>query len=341
MPRNVIHKRQDLIVAPEVLAVAKTRYAALEEFIRLTGRGKTSSRHRSDLALDLARRLEISLSTFYRLLARYSERGTVDALIPRTTAGMTCRRRLSKTAEAIIAKEIAEFYKTRERPRISDVVDRIRAHCHKEGVKRPHENTIRARIAALPRDEVHGARYGSRSAKEKFSPITGRFEADHPLQTIQIDHTKVDLMLVDENSGQPIGRPWLTLAIDIFTRMVVGFYLSFDPPSATSLAICLAVSVMDKSSWLTSLGIKGEWPVQGIPEIIHVDNGKEFHSRPFETACERYAISIQHRPPRTPHYGGHIERLIGTLMGAVHALPGTTFSSVAEKNNYDSEQRPP
>ena len=36
------------------------------------------------------------------------------------------------------------------------------------------------------------------------------------------------------------------------------------------------------------------------------------------------------RPPGTPHFGGHIERLIGTQMGAVHLLPGTTFSNPPE-----------
>jgi len=28
----------------------------------------------------------------------------------------------------------------------------------------------------------------------------------------------------------PLKRPWLTLAIDVFTRMIVGFHLSMDPP---------------------------------------------------------------------------------------------------------------
>jgi putative transposase len=40
----------------------------------------------------------------------------------------------------------------------------------------------------------------------------------------------------------------------------------------------------------------------------------------------------------TPHFGGHIEELIGTTMGAVHLLPGTTFSNVAEKGAYSSEK---
>lgn len=55
--------------------------------------------------------------------------------------------------------------------------------------------------------------------------------------------------------------------------------------------------------------------------------------------CREYGIGMQFRPPATPHFGGHIERLIGTMMGEVHLLPGTTFSNVAEKRGYDAEAR--
>lgn len=45
---------------------------------------------------------------------------------------------------------------------------------------------------------------------------------------------------------------------------------------------------------------------------------------------------LQYRPIGAPHYGGHIERLIGTMMGAVHLLPGSTFSSIKDRGDYDS-----
>jgi putative transposase len=53
--------------------------------------------------------------------------------------------------------------------------------------------------------------------------------------------------------------------------------------------------------------------------------------------CEQYGITIDYRPVRTPHYGGHIERLIGTMMGKVHLLPGTTFSNVRSKGDNKPE----
>ena len=59
-------------------------------------------------------------------------------------------------------------------------------------------------------------------------------------------------------------------------------------------------------------------------------------SRALQRGAEEYGVSLIHRPVATPHYGGHIERLIGTMMGAVHLLPGTTFSDIESRGDYDS-----
>jgi len=55
---------------------------------------------------------------------------------------------------------------------------------------------------------------------------------------------------------------------------------------------------------------------------LHLDNAKEFRSEALRRGCEQYGIAIDYRPVRTPHYGGHIERLIGTMMEKVHLLGG-------------------
>ena len=69
--------------------------------------------------------------------------------------------------------------------------------------------------------------------------------------------------------------------------------------------------------------------------MIGVDNGSDFKSATFRRACENEGIRVEFRPPGRPHYGGHIERLMGTMMKDVRALPGTTFSSVAERGRQD------
>ena len=122
--------------------------------------------------------------------------------------------------------------------------------------------------------------------------------------------------------------------------MVAGFHVSLWSPSTISLSLALSQAVLPKTSWLADRELQTlNWPVHGLPRTIHVDNAKEFHAEALVRGCQEYGIRLDHRPPARPHFGGHIERLIGTMMGAVHLLPGTTFSSVSEKGSYASEER--
>jgi putative transposase len=130
----------------------------------------------------------------------------------------------------------------------------------------------------------------------------------------------------------------LTLAIDVASRMVAGFYLSLEAPSAASVALAIQHVVTPKSEWLAARGLKGDWPVSGLPDVIHIDNAREFRSRALARGAAEYGVSLVHRPVAAPHYGGHIERLIGTMMGAVHLLPGTTFGNIAGRGAYDPEK---
>jgi len=158
------------------------------------------------------------------------------------------------------------------------------------------------------------------------------------MDVVQIDHTAVDVIVVDERERLPIGRPWLSLAIDVATRVVPGFCVSLEPPSLISVALVLTHAVLPKDSWLADRELRVPWPVAGLPEVLHFDNGPEFHAESLSRAAQEYGIRLEYRPLGRPHYGGHIERLIGTTMGAVHLLPGATFSNVAEKGDYPSEK---
>ncbi|WP_411726314.1 transposase [Methyloglobulus sp.] len=179
--------------------------------------------------------------------------------------------------------------------------------------------------------------YGERHPEAK--PIYGKTPvSDTPLGWIQIDHTTVDLIIVDPIDRLPIGRPWITIAIDVFSRCIAGFYLSLEAPSATGVGFCLTMVVSDKQTWLEQRGIDASWPIVGKPCRIGVDNASEFHSAAFERGCKQHGIEIEWRPPGQPHFGGIVERVIGTLMTLTHELPGTTFSNPNHRGDYDSDQ---
>lgn len=180
-------------------------------------------------------------------------------------------------------------------------------------------------------------RYSAKVAREKLGALPSRFEgASAPHALVQIDHTKGDVVLLDEETRLPIGRPWLTFVEDIYSRMILGFYVSLDPPSALSVGLAIAHAVLPKDSWLAEHGIDLVWPCQGLLGCVYVDSGLDLNGSLMKRGCQEYGIDLQNRPLGQPDFGGHIERLIGTLMRKTHELPGTTYSSVAEKGDYDA-----
>jgi putative transposase len=230
------------------------------------------------------------------------------------------------------------MYLTNQRFTAKAVASQVRQTCELLALKTsPHPNTVRNRIRALNAQMVARRRQGPRAA-DKLNAHPGVYdEAKWPLAVIQIDHTSLDVILVDDTHRQPIGRPWITMAIDVYSRMVTGYYVSLDPTGNLSTGMCIAHSILPKDKWLEQHGIAGHWPCWGFMDRIHTDNAKEFRGHMILRACQEYGIDLQFRPVRQPRYGGHIERLLGTLLKKTHELPGTTFSNTSERGEYDAE----
>ncbi len=286
----------------------------------------------------IARQYKVHTATLYKWLRTFQSAGNVSALVSDKRGRKKGTRLLQEPQEQLIQSVIEDEFLTKQRKNPQVVIDEVNRRARLAKVAAPHANTIRKRVAALPTAETLRRRGHKEIARNAYEPIKGEFPgADFPLAVVQIDHTPCDIILVDETHRKPIGRPWLTVAIDVFSRMIVGFYLTFEKPSATSVAMCVAQAICAKRNYLAELDINGEWPVWGSMTVIHVDNAKEFRGAVLERGCEEYHIDLQWRPVLRPHYGGHIERLVGTLTAEHHKLPGTTFSNTAKRKGYNSE----
>lgn len=290
-----------------------------------------------ELVNSIARENNIGTSTVYRWLKLYDASGLVSSLAGIKRTGGSGKSRLTMLQEDIVSNKIHSIYLNSSRKSITRTIREIQLACDDLSIPSPHANTIRNRIKDISDEEKIRKRFGIQEAKYKFEPIKGKFPgADYPLAVVQIDHTPVDIILVDEHDRKPLQRPWLTLAIDVFSRMVVGFYLSYETPGFLGTGMCVANSILPKEMWLEQRGINTDWPCWGIMDKIHVDNAMEFRSNMFKKSCTNYGINIEFRPVATPHYGGHIERLLGTFAKEIHDLPGTTFSSSEERKRYNS-----
>jgi putative transposase len=296
-----------------------------------------SGRRTDEMVRAVAKEAGVHRTTIYRKLALYKQGGRVSDLIPTKSSGGKGHKRLPPEVEAIIDSVLREVYLTKQKRSIKCTVDEIRRIFASTELKLPHYNTIRNRVLALSQRVKDKERLGHKVAREKHDAFPGKFPgADWPLAVVQIDHTKFDIMLVDDIHRRCIGRPWVTLAIDVFSRMVVGIYISLDPPNVMSVGLCIAHAILPKEQWLDRLGLSTSWSCWGVMQRIHVDNGKEFRGNVLRRACQEYSIDLEWRPVKTPHYGAHIERLLGTFNKEIHSLPGTTFSSPSERGEYDS-----
>lgn len=298
-----------------------------------------NSKKNGKLIEEISAKENVSIATLYRWIKLFKENGTIASIIGKPKTGGKGKSRLNPLTEEVIKNVIETKYLNSSRKSINKIIRIVNQECQKRNLPLPHFNTIRQRINNISEEELTKKRFGKNEARYKFSPLMGSFpETEHPLNVVQIDHTKVDIILVDEVSRKPYKRPWLTIAVDVFSRMVVGFYLSFDTPGALGTGLCISHAILPKEKWLEKIGVKSEWPCWGKMNTIHLDNAKEFRGNMLKKACKNYNINIEFRPVATPHWGGHVERLLGTFAKEIHNLAGTTFSSTQERKNYDSKK---
>lgn len=208
-------------------------------------------------------------------------------------------------------------------------------------LKRPSRSTIYRWLDDLQQNLVDASRDGAESARVKYRAAIGSVKVGSVLERIEIDHTPLDLIVIDNLTKLPLGRPWLTMAIDAYSRMVVGFYTSFNAPSSHGVLQCLRRAILPKDDWLARFpDIKEQWPAYGIPDLIAVDNGTDLHSDALEAACLEMGIQILFCGSKTPQHKGAIERFFRTMnMGLIHRLPGTVFSNVDARGDYPAEDK--
>lgn len=281
--------------------------------------------------------LGVHRSTVYRDLRRVEGSDTISArsLAPSRPGYPRGRSRLHPHVDAIIDATFVDYHLKPSRPSLVKTKKVIDELCTKQGLAVPARSSIGRRLQKLNSTLVTGRRNG-RKAKEAATARPGRFHVESPWDVWQIDHTLVDVIVLDSREMKPIGRPWLTVVIDVATRLVVGFYIGLEPPSILRAGVCMVQAVSDKSDWLRTRKIDYEWPAHGLPKLVHSDRASEFRSKAFIRALANQGVDTFFRPAGRAHWGGHVERLIGTLMGECRMLPGATHSSPKARGDYDS-----
>ncbi|OWW22627.1 hypothetical protein AYR66_27130 [Noviherbaspirillum denitrificans] len=248
-------------------------------------------------------------------IAKLTGTDELVALVPRLRDRGNRNPRLSTDQEDAMAEIIREEYLTSRAPNAKHCYRKLVALCTQRDIKAPSYPTLIERIRSLPQQGADRARHGNRLAYQN-AEFVNVLHVDTPVhgsrafQYIHMDHTQLDIELVSSKTGKALGRPWLSLAIDAYTRRIVGLYLSYDPPSYRSNLMLMRDMVKR---------------YRRLPQFIVVDNGADFRSEDFKRFCELMRIHLRYRPAGQPRHGAVMERIFGRANTEyVHNLAGNT-----------------
>ncbi|EOX4359627.1 transposase [Vibrio cholerae] len=199
---------------------------------------------------------------------------------------------------------------------------------------------FKERLKKLPPYEVALKRFGQNYANKLFNYYQSSVPTTRILERVEIDHTPLDLILLDDDLLIPLGRAYLTLLIDVFSGCIIGFHIGFNPPSYVSVAKAIVHSVKSKE-YVHNLKIDltNDWLCHGKMETLVVDNGAEFWSKSLDQACMEAGIHVEYCKVGQPWEKPQVERkFLEIIQGIVGWIPGKTFSNILEKERYDPKK---
>ena len=195
---------------------------------------------------------------------------------------------------------------------VSNIHRRIQSVCKKDSLPSPSYHWVYQQIKAIPANLFTLAQKGSKAYKQQFE-LLFRHDSSASNAIWQADHTLLDIWVLNEKGE--IVRPWLTIVLDDFSRVVSGYYLSESSPDAAHTALALRQAIWKKN--------RQGWSVCGIPQKLYTDNGSDFISAYILQVCLKLKIELIHSLPGNPRGRGKIERFFLTVSeGFLQTLPG-------------------
>jgi putative transposase len=257
--------------------------------------------------------------TLRRWIAAYRaaqiERGSgYLGLLPKPNHGNPVDK-LPEQARSLMMEFIDKEYETLKQKTMYATWSVLKLACDVGRIPAPSYKTFTIAVHHRAGAEQIQKRRGRRAAYSR-QPFYWELEqrtprhGDRPFEIAHIDHTQADVWAVCSQTGHLLGRPWISLLTDAFSRRILAVHLTFDPPSYRSCMMILRECVRRHSR---------------LPQILVLDGGKEFESIYFETLLARCEVTKKTRPPAKPRFGSTCERIFGTTNHQfLHNLQGNT-----------------
>lgn len=274
--------------------------------------------------------------------------GDIRSLVPQTgRRGGKGRSRLNDAVDRIIEDVLEKYHKITERDSTVDqvmtdivnaIADENRFREANDQLSVPSESTVRRRIKAAGEKRILGRQLSRREQKAQEDVLPGN-RPTRILERVEIDHTTLDLFVVDEHDGLPVGRPYITACIDKYSALVPGWHIGFHAGGYESIMLCLRHAFLPKPSYQELYGTEHDYPVYGLFEKLCIDNGRDFKSADLREALAEIGIIREQMPKETPWFKGSIERYFRSVnQRLLKGTPGYSFGNTLKLGDYDAQK---
>jgi putative transposase len=218
---------------------------------------------------------------------------------------------LSEKIDTAIEKGLAQ----KIRPSLHQIFHSIKKEIENNGEKMI---SLPAFYARAKKQESNDTIQASQGHKIAYQEEPSYWQLEHetpihcqrPFELVHIDHTLLDHHPISIVSGKPRTRVWLTLVMDAFSRRILGYWLTYRPPSTFS--VLMALYDMFKR-------------FGRIPDTVITDWGSDFRSKALKLAMNALGIRHLFRPKSAARYGAVLERVFGVVhTRLLHNLAGNT-----------------
>ena len=186
-----------------------------------------------------------------------------------------------------------------------------------KGMKAPAEKTINNYKKKHDPKDVIEIKYGGDEAQLVFGAVGKQPKVMDPFAVLQIDHSllkiRVGMKVIDQLGNEHmilVGQCWVTAVIDVHSKFVLSAVVGLEPPSSLRViqAIREAIEPADRHDKLATKPPG----VEGLPTLIVMDNGLDFHSFIVEQMLAEIGIQIQYTAAYRGDQKPEVERLFRT-----------------------------
>lgn len=193
-------------------------------------------------------------------------------------------------------------------------------------IKPMSRSTFYAYVDKYDAYEVDKARLGVKAARKKHRCVNSKIVTTRPLERIEVDavHPNTCTKVIHDDGTIIYERPIIYVAIDVHTRLVVGYVVDYSEgkPGETADAVTQLIKQICnplKSGKHTGI----PFPLGGKPESIVSDSGAAFNAMTVQMMMNTHAIQHHVTQKASPWKKPFVERFFSTLkMQCMNTLPG-------------------